>query len=81
MLIIKIKVERKRYQDAIFDLSLMAILAFLFSGSFGGMVVAMVASFSVSLFLLASPPKFFKGGKWDKIADEIRKINEMNRVD
>lgn len=77
LIIIKIKLEKKRYEDAVFDLSLMVILAFLFSGSYGGMVVAMVGSLSVSLYLLVSPPRFFAGFKaaMRKELDEINKVN------
>ncbi len=58
MLIIKFKVDRKRYEDAFFDTILMVILALLFAGTFAGMVVAMVASLVISIFLFISPPTF-----------------------
>lgn len=77
MLIIKVKLEKKRYEDAFFDLALMSILAFLFSGSYGGMVVAMVASLSVSLYLLVSPPKF-TAAFLTKAKKHIDEINEAN---
>lgn len=57
-LIIKTKFERKRYSDAILDLFLLTVISFLFAGSFGGLVVATVASAIISLYLLAFPPKF-----------------------
>ena len=56
-LVIKVKFERNRYSDAILDLSLLAVISFMFAGSFGGLVVATVASFVISLFLLFFPPK------------------------
>lgn len=75
MIIIKIKFEKKRYEDATFDLFLMGVLVVLFSGSYAGMVVAMVASMFISLYLLASPPKFTK-----KFNINIKKhINEANK--
>ena len=74
LLIVKVKVERKRYEDAFFDVALMALLAFLFSGSYGGMVVAMVASLVVSIWLLASPPKFFSGVR-EIVKKELDEIN------
>ena len=80
MLIVKYKLERKRYEDALLDVSLMAVLAYLFSGTYAGMVVAMVASMSISLFLLFSPPKFSKSfGK--KIKEEFREAQRLNRIE
>lgn len=77
LIIIKVKLEKKRYEDAVFDLSLMALLAFLFSGSYGGMVVAMVASLSISIYLLASPPKFTSTLR-KRAEEELREIKRMN---
>lgn len=77
LIVIKVKVEKKRYEDAVFDLSLMALLAYLFSGSFGGMVVAMVGSLAISLYLLASPPRFTS--LWLRSAKkEFDRIQELN---
>ena len=56
-LIIKWKFEHSRYSDAVFDIATLAIISFLFAGSFGGLVVATVASAVISLYLLAFPPK------------------------
>lgn len=77
LIIIKVKLEKKRYEDAVFDLSLMALLAFLFSGSYGGMVVAMVASLAISTYFLVSPPKFVSmlHKKFSEELDEINRIN------
>jgi hypothetical protein len=56
-LIIKVKFERKRYADGLLDVTLLTIISFLFAGSFGGLVVATVASALISLYLLIFPPK------------------------
>jgi len=56
-LVIKVKFERKRYADGILDLTLLTIISFLFAGSFGGLVVATVASALISIFLFVFPPK------------------------
>lgn len=80
MLIIKIKLEKKRYEDAIFDACLMALLAVLFAGSFGGMVVAMVSSFCVSLYLLVSPPDFFNSST-EGVKKFIKETQEMNKTE
>lgn len=80
LIVIKMKLERKRYEDAFFDLGLMAVLAYLFSGSYGGMVVAMVASLAISLYLFVSPPKFTSGlaTKVKAEIDEVKRINGFN---
>lgn len=78
LIIIKVKLEKKRYEDAVFDLSLMTLLAFLFSGSYGGMVVAMVASLAISIYLLASPPKFTAALR-KRAEEELEEIKRMNR--
>lgn len=78
LIIIKVKLEKKRYEDAVFDLSLMALLAFLFSGSYGGMVVAMVASLAISIYLLVSPPKFTAALR-KRAEEELEEIKRMNR--
>lgn len=74
LLIIKVKTEKKRYEDAIFDAAMMILLAFLFGGSYGGMVVAMIASMIISLWLLVSPPKFFSTAS-EAIKKEFEELN------
>lgn len=80
LIVIKMKLERKRYEDAFFDLGLMTVLAYLFAGSYGGMVVAMVASLAISLYLYVSPPKFTSrlATKIKSEVDEIKRINGFN---
>ena len=58
---IKMKFDKGRFEDAIFDSILLAIVTLLFSGSYAGLVVATIASLLISIFLFASPPKFFSG--------------------
>lgn len=55
--IIMWKFERNRYADASLDTALLVLVALLFSGSYGALVVGTVASALVSLYLLVSPPK------------------------
>jgi hypothetical protein len=71
VLIIKWKVEKKRYEDAIFDGAVLIGLSLVFSGTYGGLVVATIASAIISLFLIASPPKFVIGGVKNIFSDEI----------
>jgi len=61
IIIIKMKFERKRIEDAIFDSLLLIIVTFVFSGSYAGLVVGTIASMFISIYLMASPPKFFSG--------------------
>jgi hypothetical protein len=58
--IIKVKFERKRYLDALLDLFVLTFISFLFAGSFGGLIVATVASAIISVLLYIFPPKLPK---------------------
>jgi hypothetical protein len=60
-IIIKIKFDKKRYEDGIFDTILLIIIMALFQGSYHGLIVGTVASLCISLFFLISPPQFFSG--------------------
>lgn len=60
-LIIKMKLDKKRWEDAIFDVIIFLIIMALFSGSYAGLVVGSIASLVVSVYFFASPPKFFSG--------------------
>lgn len=61
ILIIKIKFDRKRYEDGIFDSIILAVITSLSSASFPALMVGTIASFFISVFFLASPPTFFSG--------------------
>lgn len=60
-LIIKTKLTKKRWEDATFDVLIFLVIMALFSGSYAGLVVGSIASLVVSIYFLASPPKFFSG--------------------
>ena len=60
LIIIVHKFKKGRVEDGIFDSILFGFMAVLFSGSYGGMVVAMISSLIISIYLWASPPAFFK---------------------
>ena len=60
-IIIKMKLDRGRVEDAIFDGALLGVITMLFAGSYAGLIVGTVASLFVSIYLLASPPTFFSG--------------------
>jgi uncharacterized protein (DUF983 family) len=70
-LILKVKAEKNRWADLAFDLVVLFILSFLFTGTLGGLTIAMVGSFVVSVYLYFFPPKLdkifsfykFKSGK------------------
>lgn len=72
-LIIKWKMEKARYEDAALDVAILFVFTSLFSGSMGGMVVATISSFIVSIYLLASPPKFFSTEKTEEFLTEFKK--------
>lgn len=74
IVIIKIKFERHRNEDAIFDSILLAVITLIFSGSFGALVVGTTASAFLSLYFLASPPKFFSGSDpLEKFAKQVKR--------
>ena len=57
LIIIKIKIEGKRFFDAFLDGGVLVALSFVFGSSFSGLVTATVASSIVSLYLWKNPPK------------------------
>ena len=59
LLVIKWKLEHSRFEDASLDATILFVLTAVFSGSTGGLIIATISSFIVSIYLLASPPKFF----------------------
>ena len=59
-LILKIKAEKNRWADLGFDVTVLFILSFLFSGTLGGLTIAMVSSFVVSSYLYFYPPNIKK---------------------
>lgn len=61
LIIIKMKLDRQRYEDAILDGILLGLITVMFAGSYAGLIVGTVASLFISIFLLASPPTFFSG--------------------
>ena len=61
IMVVKYKFEHKRYEDGIFDLTVLFLITVVFAGSFGGLVVGTISSAILSLYFLASPPKFFSG--------------------
>lgn len=60
-IIIKMKFDKKRWEDAIFDVIIFLVIMALFKGSYAGLIVGSVASLFISLYFLASPPQFFSG--------------------
>lgn len=60
-IIVKMKLDRKRWEDATFDVLTLLVVMALFSGSYAGLVVGSVASLFISIYFFASPPKFFSG--------------------
>ena len=73
MLIIKWKLEHHRYEDATLDVTILIILAAFFANSLGGMIIATISSFIVSLYLLMSPPKFLASANTSDFIAEFKK--------
>lgn len=68
VLVVLKKVELKRYQDAIFDISILVMLGLALQGSLGGMMVATTASAIVSIYFMFNPPKLFPTIKMPEFA-------------
>lgn len=76
ILIIKIKVEKRRYEDALFDGAILIALSMVFGGTYGGMVVATITSAIISVYFMASPPLFFSRLK---VIDRIKaELNDLH---
>jgi hypothetical protein len=73
ILVIKFKIERKRYADGIFDAICLILLAGVFAGTLGGLIIGTIASAVISVSLFFSPPKFTN--EWLNIVKD--KINEL----
>ena len=50
------KVNRKRYSDAILDGGILALVGFVFKSTVSGLLIGVIASSIVSLYLFFSPP-------------------------
>ena len=61
IMVIKWKFEHQRVADAILDATLLGVLATIFGGSLGGMMIATASSALISLYLLWSPLRI----RWD----------------
>ena len=72
-IIIKEKLERGRYEDGIFDFALLAVLTFIFSGTYGSLVVGTIASAFISLYFMKYPPTFFSKIPYDEIKLKLQK--------
>jgi len=71
-LIIKTKVEKKRYEDAAFDAFTLFALTVMFGGTLGGMIIATIGSFITSLWLLKYPPKFLRSFDTSSFINEFK---------
>lgn len=58
VLVIKWKLEHRKYEDAILDTVLLLGLSYVFAGTYAGMVVATITSLVISIYFLISPPLF-----------------------
>jgi len=87
-LILKVKAEQHRWADLTFDVFVLSVLSFLFSGTIKGLTIAMVSSFVVSVYLYFFPPdlkrifsfidtKFFTD-KMDVFYKKFKKIVFLN---
>lgn len=57
LIVLKWKFEKKRYEDMLLDVMALGALSWMFGGTLGGMIVAMIASAIISFYLFLYPPK------------------------
>lgn len=74
-MIIKIKFDRKRYEDGFLDTIIFITIMTMTGGSYAGMAVGTIASLFISIFFLASPPTFFSGstGFLEKFKSRVKR--------
>lgn len=58
VLVIKWKLEKARYEDAVLDFVILLGLSYVFAGTYAGMVVATITSLVISIYFMISPPLF-----------------------
>ena len=76
LIVIIQKFKRGRIENGIFDTVLFTLLSLMFSGSYGGMVIAMTSSLMISIYLWFSPPEFFKSSGDSNLAKEFKDFVE-----
>jgi hypothetical protein len=54
---LKLKLDSNRFLDLATDLFIIVLLSFLFAGTMGGLAIAMIGGFLISIYLWFSPPK------------------------
>ena len=69
ILVLKVKIEKERYSDALLDGIIFIALGFAFMGTITGLQIAVIASAIVSLYLWFFPPKEFFGNFVSKTID------------
>ena len=82
LIIIIHKLKKSRVEDAVFDAILMFTMMGISNGSYGAMVVSMIASLVISIYLWASPPMFFrtfaKRKDVKKAISDLKSLTEEN---
>jgi len=77
VLFIKMKFDKHRYEVGVFDLVLLVVITVIFSGSYGALVVGMVASLIISISFYANPPNFL-GPLAKKVKAELKEAQKRN---
>jgi len=60
LIILKIKIDLKRYADSALDLTLFVMFMMFSGGTLGGIIIATIGSLVISIFLYFSPPRLIK---------------------
>lgn len=64
LVILIVKFKRRRYEDAILDVSLLVVVFWILKGSEMMLLIGIFSSLFVSIYLWFSPPNFIRKVKW-----------------
>ena len=68
---LKTKLDQKRYADFSLDFLVMVVLAFLFFGTLSGMAIALTTSSLFSIWLYFYPPAFMSGFDLEQLTKDL----------
>jgi len=81
LMVIKYKIEHKRFSDGIMDLSMLILIGIFFSSSTEALMIGTMASAFISIFLYFNPPKFqFPIGSQNVIKEQFDDVMQKENI-
>ena len=65
LVILIVKFKRRRYEDAILDVSLLVVVFWILKGSEMMLLIGIFSSLFVSIYLWFSPPNLIRKARWN----------------